>query len=86
MSGAEHLEQMANDIGHFFQGQAAREDAIVAISNHLRSYWTPRMRDKMITHIRLGDAHLDDLPREAFCRLMDPSQPPPREPAGGDAG
>jgi len=85
VSGAEHLEQMANDIGHFFQGQAGREEAIVAISNHLRRYWTPKMRNKMIAFIRDGPTQLDDLPREAFGRLVECGQPSP-PPPGGDAG
>jgi formate dehydrogenase subunit delta len=77
---------MANDIGDFFKGQAAREDAIAGIANHIRSFWTPRMRQQMIAQIKQGDAHLDDLPREAFGRLMDARHPKPEQAPGGDAG
>jgi formate dehydrogenase subunit delta len=86
VSNLEHLEKMANDIGNFFKGQAGREEAISGMSNHLRSFWTPRMREKMLAQIREGDAHLDELPLQAFYRLMDPRHPQPHQPPGGDAG
>jgi formate dehydrogenase subunit delta len=86
VSSAQHLEKMANDIGDFFKGQPVREDAIAGIANHLRSFWTPQMRRKMIAQIRHGDARLDELPREAFRRLMDARDLKPQQSPGGDAG
>jgi formate dehydrogenase subunit delta len=65
-AGAEHLVQMANDIGNFFRAEPAREDAIAGIANHISRYWTPRMRQKIAAH---GEAGLDELPREALRRL-----------------
>ncbi len=82
-NSAEHLVQMANDIGNFFRAEPAREDAIAGIANHISRYWTKRMRQKMAAH---GEAGLDALPREALRRLAADSIALPKEPAGGDAG
>ena len=83
---AEHLAQMANDIGDFFRAGPTREDAIAGIANHIASFWTRRMRDKLIEHVRQGDAALDELPREALRRLSAAVDTKPTQPAGGDAG
>ncbi len=62
---------MANDIGHFFAAEPAREDAIAGIANHIDKFWTKRMRAKLNAHLRQeGDAGLDELPREALQRLL----------------
>ena len=42
--GAEHLVQMANDIGNFFRAEPVREDAVAGIANHIAKFWTKRMR------------------------------------------
>lgn len=81
--GAEHLVQMANDIGNFFRAEPLREDAIAGIANHIARFWTPRMRQKLAAH---GEEGLDDLPREAARRLVDHTAPVIHEPPGGDAG
>lgn len=68
--GGVQLVKMANDIGNFFRAEPVREDAIAGITNHLDKYWTKRMRDKLAAHLGTGDDALDELPREAFLRLM----------------
>ena len=86
---AEHLVQMANDIGNFFRSDPVRADGIAGIANHIAKFWTPRMRQKLLDHIEQhGEAGLDELPREALKLLTSPSAPVqhPREPPGGDAG
>lgn len=75
MSGSEHLVQMANDIGNFFRAQPNREDAIAGIENHIKSFWTQRMRTKLFAQLEHGDAGLDELPREALRRLQESSVP-----------
>jgi formate dehydrogenase subunit delta len=85
---AEHLVQMANDIGNFFRSDPERADGIAGIANHIAKFWTPRMRQKLLDHVRAhGDSALDELPREALKLLVSPSAPahPPESP-GGDAG
>jgi formate dehydrogenase subunit delta len=82
-----HLVKMANDIGNFFRAEPVREDAIAGIANHISKYWTKRMREKLAAHVKLGDADLDELPREALQRLSaqqaaaaQPPAPPPLTP------
>jgi formate dehydrogenase subunit delta len=85
MGTTHHLVRMANDIGDFFRAQA-REDAIAGIENHLRSFWTPRMREKLGTLLSLGDSGLDELPAAALRSLNDQKNKKPLQPPGGDAG
>jgi formate dehydrogenase subunit delta len=83
-SSADHLVQMANDIGNFFRAEPVREDAIAGIANHISKFWTKRMRQKMAAH---GEAGLDELPREALRRLLaQTAAAVAKESAGGDAG
>ena len=86
MSGAEHLVQMANDIGNFFRSEPKREDAIAGIANHIAKFWTPRMRAKLASHLAdHGTDALDDLPRQALRSLAEnPAASKRREPHGGD--
>jgi formate dehydrogenase subunit delta len=86
MSGAEHLVQMANDIGNFFRSEPKREDAVAGIANHIAKFWTPRMREKLAAHMKQhGSDALDDLPRQALRSLAEnPAASKRREPHGGD--
>jgi formate dehydrogenase subunit delta len=86
VSSPQHLVQMANDIGNFFRSQPQREDAIAGIANHIKSFWTRRMREKLFAQIRDDGSALHDLPREALRRLMDEPARKPDQPPGGDAG
>jgi formate dehydrogenase subunit delta len=84
---ARHLAQMANDIGNFFRAQPKREDAVAGIANHISSFWTPRMRAKLMAEIDDGALDLDELPREALRKLAaEAPGTPPHQPPGGDAG
>ena len=86
MSGSQHLVDMANDIGNFFRAEPKREDAIAGIAKHIKSYWTRRMREKLIGQMEHGDAGLDPLPREALRYLEEHPAYKPRQTPGGDAG
>jgi formate dehydrogenase subunit delta len=77
---------MANDIGNFFRAQPNREDAIAGIANHIKSFWTRRMRDKLDAQLAHGEQGLDELPREALRRLRENTEPKPAHPPGGAAG
>jgi formate dehydrogenase subunit delta len=83
MSSAQHLVDMANDIGNFFRTQPQRESAIVAIANHMKSFWTHRMRERLIAR---GEEGLDELPREAVRFLAENPAFKAKQPPGGDAG
>jgi formate dehydrogenase subunit delta len=93
---SQHLVHMANDIGNFFRANPDHDAAVLAISNHIKSFWTPKMRKKLIADIsggiEAGDEALDALPREALRLLEEhpdfkPKQLPEGGPeGGGDAG
>ena len=73
---AEHLVQMANDIGNFFRSEPERKDAIAGIANHIAKFWTPRMREKLNAHLKAHGADgLDELPPRGAAK-------PRREPVG----
>jgi formate dehydrogenase subunit delta len=87
MSDAQHLIQMANDIGNFFRANPVREDAVAGIANHIKSFWTRRMREKLLADLKLhGDGSLDELPLEAVRRLEASPEVKPEDSPGGDAG
>jgi formate dehydrogenase subunit delta len=85
MSGSQHLAQMANDIGDFFRAQP-RNDAIIGIANHIKSFWSPRMRRKLEAAMQQGEDGLDELPKEAMRSLIENPTAKPAQPPGGDAG
>jgi len=49
-AGGERLVTMANDIGNYFRSQS-REEAVAGIANHIRRYWTIRMRQKLNAYL-----------------------------------
>jgi formate dehydrogenase subunit delta len=61
----DRLVTMANDIGNYFRAQG-REEAIAGIANHIKRYWTVRMRAKLNSYLTQGHGDdLDELPRAA---------------------
>jgi formate dehydrogenase subunit delta len=73
-TGPEHLIHMANDIGHFFGGATDSNSAIIGIADHMKHFWTPAMRRKLIAELPTGpsDEALEELPRQAL-RLLEES-------------
>jgi len=67
-SPEDKLVRMANQIGHFFQSQP-HDEAVAGIVDHLRSFWTPKMRRQIADHAMAGGAGLDPLTLEAVRRL-----------------
>jgi formate dehydrogenase subunit delta len=90
----QHLIHMANDIAHFFAGASDRDAAILGIANHMKSFWTTKMRRKLISDYRATtvDEALEELPTEALRLLREHPDFQPRQPpegnseGGGDAG
>ncbi|MBI3274737.1 MAG: formate dehydrogenase subunit delta [Methylocystis sp.] len=62
------LVKMANQIGQFFSAQR-HSDAVAETADHLEKFWDPRMREKIIAHVRNGGDGLDKVPLEAVKRL-----------------
>ncbi|AKH20135.1 formate dehydrogenase subunit delta [Sedimenticola thiotaurini] len=47
----DRLIKMANQIGTFFESIPDREQALQEIAGHLKKFWDPRMREKLIAHL-----------------------------------
>ena len=57
------LVHMANRIGGFFEAFPDREEALEGVATHLRKFWDPRMRRKLLVH-------LDDSQGEGLSELV----------------
>jgi formate dehydrogenase subunit delta len=64
----DRLIYMANQIGKFFDSQG-HDKAMPGIAEHIRKFWDPRMRTKILTHLDAGGAGLDPDVREALATL-----------------
>jgi formate dehydrogenase subunit delta len=67
-SPEDKLVRMANQIAQFFKSQP-HDAALAGIVDHLRSFWTPKMRRQIADHAAAGGAGLEPLTREAVERL-----------------
>ena len=65
----DHLVKMANQISAFFQAEAAPAEAPLAVAGHLRKFWAPPMRARLIEHAAAGGEGLSDLAKSAVQRL-----------------
>ena len=74
---AERLVEMANDIGHFFNADADKNEAAKNVASHLRRFWDPRMRREIVAHYKeKGGAGLDPVARSAVALLATTSSAP----------
>lgn len=66
-----HLVTMANQIAEFFKtSDPERAQAVAATSQHLRSFWDPRMRREIIAHLAAnGGEDLSGIARDAVRAL-----------------
>lgn len=62
------LVYMANQIATFFISQP-HDEAVSGIENHIRKFWDPRMRAKILNVVAAGGEGLAPLAREAIGRL-----------------
>ncbi len=53
---ADHLIEMANQIGLFFDSLPDREEALTGIADHIRRFWEPRMRRVLLAELDGGAA------------------------------
>jgi formate dehydrogenase subunit delta len=76
---AEHLVTMANDIANFFHAEPDNAAAVEGVCNHIRKFWEPRMRRKIVAYLHESNGHeLSELARAAVQKLADtdPAQAP----------
>ena len=62
----QHLIQMANRIGEFFQAMPDHTEALEGIANHIQKFWEPRMRSRLAEHLAQGGEGLLPIVREAL--------------------
>ncbi|ACD83282.1 NAD-dependent formate dehydrogenase delta subunit [Methylacidiphilum infernorum V4] len=61
---------MANQIGDFYKNYPTKEEAIEGITNHLQKFWSPVMRQRIISYVEEnGGSDLSPLVREAIVKL-----------------
>jgi formate dehydrogenase subunit delta len=66
----ERLVSMVNDIANYFHSEPDRSAGIDGIAGHIRRFWEPRMRQKIIAHLHENDGEgLSDLGRAAIDKL-----------------
>lgn len=49
---SDYLVRMANDIGSFFASEADPEAAAASIHQHIKRFWDPRMRRRIVAHFK----------------------------------
>jgi formate dehydrogenase subunit delta len=63
----EHLVEMANQIGRYYEAYPNRAEALHGAAQHIRRYWDPRMRAEFLRHLDEpgGTEGLDEFVAEA---------------------
>jgi len=69
------LVKMANEIGEFFGQMPDREEAVTAITAHLRNFWEPRMRREIVEYARCDGGGLKEIVRAAVLKLEGAQKP-----------
>lgn len=68
----DYLVRMANDIGSFFASETDQNVAAASIHQHLKRYWDPRMRGRIIAYFNeTNGAELEGPVRAAVQRLAE---------------
>ena len=62
------MVHMANQIALFFASYP-HDEAVDGVTDHLRSFWEPRMRKQIIDYVSAGGHGLHALALEAVKRL-----------------
>lgn len=74
MNNIDHLIQLANRIGDFFEALPDRQEGLDGIADHIRKFWEPRMRTAMLNFLaehpegRTQEAELSEIAKEAIMQ------------------
>ncbi|HEY3540563.1 MAG: formate dehydrogenase subunit delta [Trinickia sp.] len=73
----QHLIEMANRIGEFFESMPDRDEALAGISEHIRRFWEPRMRRAILATLDDAQASAAMLPivKDALVRTREKLTP-----------
>jgi formate dehydrogenase subunit delta len=66
--GPAKLIRMANQMSDFFASQPG-EQATAGVYDHIKAFWTPKMRREIVEHLNNGGEGLAPLSRQAIERL-----------------
>ncbi len=69
-SSPDKLIYMANQIARFFESQGP-DKAVPGTAEHIKKFWDPRMRVKIVAHLKAGGSGLDPVARAAIEQLPD---------------
>ena len=72
MNNIDHLIQMANRIGDFFEAMPDRQEGMDGIADHIKKFWEPRMRTAMLDFLTehpdgcTAQAELNEIVKQAI--------------------
>ena len=72
----DHLVVMANQISQFFESQPNRDTAVDGVLNHIKKFWDPRMRAKIVEHFKAGGEGMRALTLAAITKLAAETKSP----------
>ena len=81
-SSQQKLVDMANQMSDYFRTLPAAE-GLPGAADHMAKFWTPKMRDRIIAHLKSGAPGLDAFSAEAIA-LLEAGQHPKTEHKGED--
>jgi len=64
----ERLIRMANQIALAFRLEPP-EDAVAGVADHIKSFWTPKMRRDLASHLTEADLNINPIAKAAMERL-----------------
>jgi formate dehydrogenase subunit delta len=67
----EHLVTMVNDISHYFAADPDHEAGAASIADHLKRFWEPGMRKKIVAHLAKGGEGLEPLAKSGVEKLAE---------------
>lgn len=67
----ERLVTMANDISHYFAADPDHEAGAFAIADHLKKFWEPGMRKRIVAHLAAGGEGLEPLTKKGVQKLAE---------------
>ncbi|GLQ46462.1 NAD-dependent formate dehydrogenase [Dyella lipolytica] len=67
----ERLVTMANDISRYFAAEPDEAAGAAGVADHLKKFWEPGMRKRIVAHLAAGGEGLDPLAKKGVERLAE---------------
>lgn len=65
----ERLVEMANDISRYFASEPDQALGVAGVADHLKRFWEPGMRKRIVAHLAEGGEGLEPLAKKGVERL-----------------